>query len=35
VGSISEVTKAVVLGDLGETVEVDVQGEMTMNSMVV
>ena len=38
--SISEVTKAVALGDLGKTVEVDVQGEMldlkmTVNSMVV
>ena len=37
--SISEVTKAVALGDLGKTVEVDVQGEMldlkmTVNSMV-
>ena len=39
VRSISEVTKAVALGDLGKTVEVDVQGEMldlkmTVNSMV-
>ena len=37
--SISKVTKAVALGDLGKTVEVDVQGEMldlkmTVNSMV-
>ena len=39
VRSISEVTKAVALGDLSKTVEVDVQGEMldlkmTVNSMV-
>lgn len=39
VRSISDVTKAVALGDLGKTVEVDVQGEMldlkmTVNSMV-
>ncbi|KAF8990572.1 hypothetical protein BDQ17DRAFT_1371736 [Cyathus striatus] len=39
VRSISEVTKAVALGDLGRTVNVDVQGEMldlkmTVNSMV-
>jgi osomolarity two-component system sensor histidine kinase NIK1 len=39
VRSISEVTKAVVLGDLGKLVNVDVQGEMlglmmTVNSMV-
>jgi osomolarity two-component system sensor histidine kinase NIK1 len=39
VRSISEVTKAVALGDLTRTVDVDVQGEMldlklTVNSMV-
>ena len=39
VRSISEVTKAVALGDLGKLVNVDVQGEMldlkmTVNSMV-
>lgn len=39
VRSISEVTKAVALGDLSRTVNVDVQGEMldlkmTVNSMV-
>jgi osomolarity two-component system sensor histidine kinase NIK1 len=39
VRSISEVTKAVALGDLGKIVNVDVQGEMldlkmTVNSMV-
>ena len=39
VRSISEVTKAVALGDLSKTVQVDVQGEvldlkMTVNSMV-
>src|SRR5271154_1023646 len=39
VRSISEVTKAVALGDLGKLVDVDVQGEMldlkmTVNSMV-